>query len=462
MSEKQTNTSLTDRIWDFFCSLKLTIIILLLLALTSVIGTLIQQNAPAEEYIREYGQANYELFVKLQFIDMYHSWWFIGLLGLFSINLICCSIKHFPRVWKFVADPQLVASPGTLKNSANRAEYAVKEDAAQVSRRLSELLKKEYGKVTETEKDGKSYLFAQKGIYSRFGAYVTHLSILIIMAGAIIGNLWGYKAYVNIVEGTSTDKVWSRSGQQPVELGFTVRCDDFDVSYYPNSRRPKDYTSDLVVLENGKEVLKKTIEVNDPLTYKGITFYQSSYGPAGNAFFKVKVTENATGKVLNLDARQGEHVKLPNGYAFAISNFTENDRQFGPAMQLSVNAPDGKPGRPFVVWKNYPQFDVKRAGIFSFELIDFQEPQYTGLQVAKDPGVEIVWLGCFLMMFGSMSAFFFSHKRVWVCLETEAGKTKIQLAANAHRNQAGFSLAFDEFKQKLDATIENKSPEKEG
>jgi len=460
LSEKKT--SLTDRVWDFFCSLKLTIIILLLLAITSIIGTVIQQNAPAEEYIREYGQANYELFVKLQFVDMYHSWWFIGLLGLFSINLICCSIKNFPRVWKFVADPQKVATPGTLKNSANRAEYSVKEDAEPISRRLSELLKKDFGKVTETEEDGKRYLFAQKGIYSRFGAYITHLSILIIMAGAIIGNVWGYKAYVNIVEGTSTDKVWSRNGQQPVELGFTVRCDDFDVTYYPNSRRPKDYTSDLVVLENGQEVLKKTIEVNDPLTYKGITFYQSSYGPAGSAFFKVKVTENTTGEVINLDARQGQQVKLPNGYTFTISNFTENDRQFGPAMQMQVNSPDGQRGRPFVVWKNYPQFDVKRGGVFSFELIDFQEPQYTGLQVAKDPGVEVVWLGCILMMFGSMSAFFFSHKRVWVCLTTEGGKTKVQLAANAHRNQAGFSLAFDEFKQKLDATIENKSPEKEG
>jgi cytochrome c biogenesis protein len=459
---KAKTDGIADKIWDFFCSLKLTIIIMLLLAITSIIGTIIQQNAPAAEYIKEYGQANYELFVKLQFIDMYHSWWFIGLLGLFSINLICCSIKNFPRVWKFVKEPQLVASPGMLKNSANRAEYSSKEDQQKLARRLTDLLKKEFGNTTETEVDGKLYLFAQKGIYSRFGAYMTHLSILIIMAGAIIGNLWGYKAYVNIVEGTSTNQVWARSGQVPIDLGFTVRCDNFDVSFYPNSRRPKDYTSDLVVLENGQEVMRKRIEVNDPLTYRGITFYQSSYGAAGNAFFKVKVTENATGKVMNFNARQGAPVKLPGGYAFAISNFTQSDRQFGPAMQLQVNTPDGKRGRPFVVWQKYPQFDVKRGGVFSFALINYEEPQFTGLQVAKDPGVEIVWLGCFLMVFGSLTAFFFSHKRIWACLETEGNKTKIRIAANAHRNQPGFSLAFDELKQKLDTIIENKSPAKEG
>ena len=460
-TKPQDTESYTDKIWDFFCSLKLTIIILLLLSILSIIGTVLQQNAPAAEYIKEYGQANYELFVKLQFVDMYHSWWFIGLLGLFSVNLICCSIKNFPRVWKFVVEPALIASPGMLKNSANRLEATSKEDKQQLANRLSALLKKEFGATQQSEKDGKLYLFAQKGIYSRFGAYATHLSILIIMAGAIIGNIWGYKAYVNIVEGTSTNQVWSRNGQVPIDLGFTVRCDDFDVSYYPNSRRPKDYNSDLVVIDNGQEVLHKRIEVNDPLTYKGITFYQSSYGSAGNPFFQIKVTENATGKVLNMKASMGQQIKLPGGYAFAISDFTDSGR-FGPAARINVSSPDGRRGTPFMVLQKFPDFDVKRGGTFSFSLIDFKEPQFTGLQVAKDPGVEVVWLGCILMVFGSLTAFFFSHRRIWVCLEDDGGKTRIQVAANAHRNQPGFSLAFDELKQKLDATIENKSSKKEG
>ncbi|MBN1958318.1 MAG: cytochrome c biogenesis protein ResB [Desulfuromonadales bacterium] len=459
MTEK--TKSFPDRVWDFFCSLKLTIILLLLLALTSIIGTLIQQNAPAADYIREYGQANYELFVKLQFIDMYHSTWFIGILALFSINLICCSIKNFPRAWKFYRAPMLVPGEGILKGSANQAEYKSKDSKQQVAERLSGLLRKEIGKTTLSEKEGKLYLFAQKGIYSRFGAYITHVSILIVMAGAIVGNIWGFKAYVNIVEGSEVNQVLSRNGTLPIDLGFTVRCDDFDVSYYPNSNRPKDYNSDLVVLENGQEMVRKRIEVNDPLTYKGITFYQSSYGPAGSAFFKVRVTDNASGETLEVNARQGQHVQLPNGYSFAVTNFTENDRNFGPAMQMHVNTPDGKHGAPFVVWQNFPQFDVKRGGVFSFALLGADQPQFTGLQVAKDPGVNIVWLGCFLMVFGSLSAFFFSHKRIWVCLEDEGSKTRIRVAGNAHRNQSGFSLAFDELQQKIEASIKNES-RKEG
>ena len=460
MAETQKPT--TDRIWDFLCSLKLAIILVLLLALTSIIGTIILQNGAPADYIREYGQTNYELFKKLQFIDMYHSTWFIGILALFSVNLICCSIKNFPRVWKFVKEPTLVASSGIFKGSANRAEFSCKGSKHQVAEQISTLLKKEFAKPILTEKDEKIYLFTQKGIYSRFGAYITHLSILVIMAGAVIGNVWGYKAFVNIVEGSSVDQVRSRNGTGLIDLGFTVRCDDFDVSYYPNSNRPKDYNSDLVILENGKEVVHKRIEVNDPLTYKGIKFYQSSYGSAGNPFFKVKVTENSTGEVIELKAHQGKHAQLPGGYSFAVTNFTPSDRNFGPAMQLHVNTPDGKHGAPFIVWQNHPQLDVKRGGIFSFALLGHDQPHYTGLQVAKDPGVNIVWAGCFLIVFGSLTAFFFSHKRIWVCLEDDGKKTKVLIAGNAHRNQPGFSLAFDDLQQQIEAIAKNESPKKEG
>lgn len=456
MAHNQRN--FIDRIWDFFCSLKLTIITLLLLAITSIIGTVIQQNASPEEYIREYGQSNYELFVKLQFTDMYHSWWFVGILGLFSVNLICCSIKNFPRVWKFVREPALVPGEGTLKNSANTAEFTSKEGFEALGQRLAAALEKNFSKPVQTEQDGKLYLFSQKGIYSRFGAYITHLSILIIMGGAIIGTIWGYKAYVNIAEGTSTTQVWPRGSKTPLDLGFEVRCDDFTVSYYEGTQRPRDYTSDLVVIDNGQEVIKKTIEVNDPLTYKGITFYQSSYGPAGNAAFKVQVKHNESGEVLNLRAVQGQHIPLPGGYAFAITDYTPTYDRFGPAAQMHVNTPDGQHGAPFIILQQFPQFDQKRGGIFSFTLVGYEEPpMYTGLQVAKDPGVWVVWLGCFLMIFGSCGAFFFSHRRVWICLEENNGKTRVRVAASAHRNQPAFSMAFDELKQELGKTIENKA-----
>ena len=448
----------TDRLWDFFCSLKLTIITLLLLSVTSIIGTVLQQGASPEEYIREYGRSNYELFAKLQFTDMYHSYWFVGLLGLFCVNLICCSIKNFPRVWKFVVEPQRVAGDGTYKNSANKAEFRSKENLDSLAERLSAVLKGSFAKPVRTEADDKLHLFAQKGIYSRFGAYLTHLSILIIMVGAIIGTVWGYKAYVNIVEGTEVSQVWPRNGTRPIPLGFSVRCESFAVEYYPGTMRPKEFRSILTVKDNGKTVIdKRRIIVNEPLSYNGITFYQSSYGPAGDGTFEIEVTDSKGGDTRTVNAKQGQKVPLPNGYSFSVVDFTPSYDRFGPAAKLLVNAPDGKARTPFVILQNFPQFDKRRGGDFSFALKQYKQPQYTGLQVAKDPGVWVVWLGCFLMVFGSLSAFFFSHRRIWVRLSREDGKTLVQVAASAHRNQPAFALKFEELKKQIEDTIENKA-----
>ncbi|HXV21468.1 MAG TPA: cytochrome c biogenesis protein ResB, partial [Desulfuromonadales bacterium] len=94
MSAKDRNA--ITALWDFFCSLKLTIITLILLAATSIIGTVVQQGRTPQEYLQVYSESTFRLFETLGFFDMYHSWWFLALLGLFSINLIACSIKRFP------------------------------------------------------------------------------------------------------------------------------------------------------------------------------------------------------------------------------------------------------------------------------------------------------------------------------------------------------------------------------
>jgi len=209
-------------------------------------------------------------------------------------------------------------------------------------------------------------------------------------------------------------------------------------------------------LENGQEVLKKTIIVNDPLTYKGITFYQSSYGPSGDASFRFQVRERATGQVIEATARQGEHVTLPGGYSFAITNSTDSYDRFGPAVQMHVNTPDGRHGNPFIVLQNFPDFDAQRGGEFIFSLTGMEQSYYTGLQVAKDPGVWVVWLGCFLMVVGSCGAFFLSHRRLWVTIQPLAKGVGVKLGGSAHRNQPAFALYFDTLKKDLIATLATK------
>ncbi|WP_305044457.1 cytochrome c biogenesis protein ResB [Geoalkalibacter sp.] len=444
--------SFLDALWDFCCSLKLTIFTLILLAATSVIGTVIQQGRSPEEYLRVYGENTYRIFEKLGFFDMYHSWWFLGLLTLFAVNLTACSIKRLPRVWKTVRNPVLTPDDGLYRTLSNMEEMVSKESPETLKGKIAEFLKTNFAAARVTEADGKTHFYAEKMAWARFGVYVTHASILIVFVGAIIGNVFGYKAYVNIVEGTETSRVWKRGGSQPtpIDLGFTVRCDKFSVTYYEGTMRPKLYKSLITVIDDGVEVKKdREVIVNDPLKYKGIVFYQSSYGPAGDPSFVLSVTERATGQSQTYNLRQGQPGRLANGLPFRVANFSENFQNFGPAVRIEI-MPPGEPVRAFTVLKNFPQFDAQRGDDFIFSLDDYQQRQYTGLQVAKDPGVWVVWIGCILMMVGSIIAFFMSHRRIWVTLvPLDGGKTGIKLGGAAHRNQAAFEMAFDDFKKNL-------------
>ena len=90
-------------LYDLFRSLKLTISLLILLAILSIIGTLIAQNASRLDYIQRYGPGLYEVLNFFNLFNMYHSWWFSTILLLLVINLITCSMQRFPGVWRQIS-----------------------------------------------------------------------------------------------------------------------------------------------------------------------------------------------------------------------------------------------------------------------------------------------------------------------------------------------------------------------
>ncbi len=85
-----------EKVWKFFSSVKLAVVLLIILAIVSVIGTVIQQNESPEKYLQEYSQATVQLFEMLGFFDMYHTWWFVILLFLLTANLTVCTLERLP------------------------------------------------------------------------------------------------------------------------------------------------------------------------------------------------------------------------------------------------------------------------------------------------------------------------------------------------------------------------------
>lgn len=438
-------------LWDFFCSLKLAISLLISLAITSIIGTVIPQGNIPPEYLQTISETKLRVYQSLGFFDMYHSWWYILLLYLFTVNLIACSIKRLPRVWKIISEPTLVMDESHERSLANTHAFKMQGDNRSIAEKLKTALKGQASEPVLTEVDGALHLFAQKNPYCRLGVYVTHLSIIFIFVGALIGSFFGYKAFVQIPEGVAADTVYTRT-EKPIPLGFAVRCEKFTVSYY-NTGAPKEFKSILTVMENGKPVpgyVNIPVIVNDPLTYKGITFYQSSYGQAEEgALHHLTVQPRGGGAPVKIMGRSGERIPLPGGGHLVVIEATQNVAQFmpqysGPAAKVEVTLP-GKQPETFIVFRDHPEVEQQRGGsqLFAYEGGDVK--LYTGLQVAKDPGVWIVWLGCALMVVGIGMAFFMSHDRYWVRISGG----HVVLGGSASKNPAGFQRKFEDLVEKI-------------
>lgn len=428
---KQNNS-----IWQFFASVKLALVILFLITVTSIIGTVIPQKEAAEFYISRYGPKTAQLFAVLDIPDMYNSWWFLALLFLLSFNLIICSIDRFPMVWKQVTSDGLALPPERLAKMSNTTSWNKAGTVAQNSEQLSKILRGKGFKTTSRQEAESTLLFSQKGHWTRTGVYIVHTSILVIFIGGIIGSLGGYKGSVVIPETQETSKVFLFGGKGVEELDFTVRCNNFKIDFYPNGM-PKEYTSSLTVLEEGEEVLTKVIEVNDPLTYKGITFYQSSYEPYQDFVISI-TTPEGTEKTFVVPFQQQESWTEEN-LKFGILNA----KVLGQSIVSSkLWFSDGNES-PAAVWvDDGVETEVKRLG-GTFR-VSAKQMYATGLQVAKDPGVWWVYIGCGLMLFGLYVAFFMSHRRIWLLLTPQGEGTEIVLAGSANKNRTGFEKTFED------------------
>ncbi len=430
-----------NMVWRFFASVRLALFSLLILATTSIIGTLIPQKNPPEFYIENFGQRTAQFFQLLDVPNMYNSWWFITLLLLFSINLIVCTIDRLPNVWQMVVMNNLDTPLERLEKMPHSQVFHARGDTIALTEIATSLLAKSGWKPRSENKSTGSLLFSQKHAWSRLGVYTVHLSILIIFAGAIIGSLLGFKAGVMIPEGSATGTVYESGTAKPIPLGFTVQCDDFNVSFYADGTTPKEFRSNLTLLENGKTIIdKRPIIVNDPLSYKGITFYQSSYEPMQG--FNVIITNTATKVSRSFQIPLGQKINWPEGGVdFGVINQQMRSRM-GDVSTLKVWFSDGK-GEPSVFWMDNNTAHTISSPTTTYE---FQANQLyaTGLQVAKDPGVWTVYIGCILMLIGLYVAFFLSHRRVWVYIvrEETADRCRILVCGASSKNRIAFEKEF--------------------
>ncbi len=426
----------TNPVIAFFASVKLALFVLFVLASTSIIGTIIPQNEPAAKYVEYYGETAATVFRLLDIDNMYNSWWFLTLLTLLSINLIVCTLKRLPHVWGIVVADNLKTTAERLRKMSPRRTFTFDGTVADAASEAKKLLGTA-GHVKERSTNDSTLLFTQKGAWTRLGVYVVHFSILVIFVGAIIGVFYGYKAFVMLPAADSTNVVYETGSRQPIPLGFDLRCDNFSISFY-DTGAPKEFRSDLTIEKNGTEIITKSIVVNDPLQYEGLTFYQASYQAMEGQLF-VRITNNDTKATLGVPTRiEAEIPWADEGVDFGILNYKGPDRRGQYSFKIWFTDGQGTPSEFWMPLEGTVTIQRPNA------TYDFFVGQYyaTGLQVAKDPGVWWVYIGCALMLLGITVAFFFSHRRIWVFISRENDCTTVIFSGSANKNKLAFDNIF--------------------
>ncbi|HSR10085.1 MAG TPA: cytochrome c biogenesis protein ResB [Thermodesulfobacteriota bacterium] len=433
---------------DSLSSVRLTIPLLILIAAASIFGTVVPQNASPEDYLRIYKVSTYRILAVLGITDMYHAWWFFFLLGLLSLNLAACSWRRFPAVRGVFAEPQVRLGEGQWKSLSTAGKIQTRMSPEQVLPSLKEEASKWLGNPRVVESEGAWHLFWERGKYSRLGFYCIHLSVLVILAGALIGLYFGFRGYVNIAEGEVADRAALQKGNASRPLGFEVKLDKFTVAFYP-SGAPREFKSVVTIMEGGKPVATEPIRVNHPLTYKGISLYQASYGLASVESVTLWIQDLTTGKEVTAAAKMGARTEIPGTQGtFAVARFVSDFQGGGPAFQIVVSEPS-RPVETFWILQRHPEFSAGRPGRYQFRVKEMEPRYYSGLQVTKDPGVGVVWAGCFLLFAGFYLAFFMSHRRLWARVTPRQGGTLLELGGAAHRSRVEFQSRIAELKTRM-------------
>ena len=458
-------SSLPRKIWQTLGAIKTGVILLILVVILSAAGTIVLQRSTteADEMQRAYSPQMLRLLDGLGLTDVFHAWWFVLLLTLVSLSIIAASIQRFPNAWRFYSRPYKSPDETFRKALPTHKLIPVKDEEAALS--VAERALQKMGFPAEHMVRENSFsLFAERFRFSEMAVYVVHASLLLIFLGGIIDAEFGWRGFLSLGHGEQASQVLSQNGGKH-DLAFSIRCDSAGQENYSDGT-PKRWWSNLTVLRDGQEVVRKQIAVNEPLVYQGIRFYQASYGLTGK-LDRLVLTAAArdgsnvrditigTGQTASLDSdttvRLAEFIPdfvVEDGRVYARSNELVN-----PAAHLVVESK--KSSGSINVWlPPIPGQEQNAASPYAFEGKTIQMAYFTGLEVSHEPGQWAVWAGVIVMGFGLVMVFYVVHSRIWVVpVRSASGQLQLWIGGTANKNKDAFDQRFNDVTKEIESEL---------
>ena len=472
---------LLDRLWRLLSSVRFALLLIGLIATAVFAGTIVMQ-APAavltspESYATwlaqpraKYGEPIATALGALDLYRVFSSFWFRALISVLTLSVVVCTVNRAPGIIASVTRPTIRVPQRLFERAPLRAEFVYPDpdlSPETVRNRAAAVLAKHRFRAVPWEDNGALALFADRNRFGRYGTFINHIGIVAILASAVVGGAFGWREDGFMVPEGSTRQVGRGTN-------LALRSEEFVEEYFPNGTA-KDFRSEVVLLDGGQEVARKTIRVNDPLDYGGIRFHQAFFGPAavirardasgavvhddgvalgyelkGSAGSGVGLTRN--GGFFTLGRRNG----LPTLAVWVVmpANVREVDPDI-PAGSVRLEIFEPRQGRPSAI-ETLPQGESREILGHTFEFV--REKQFSGVQISYNPAIGLIWVACGLMVLGSAAVFYFPLRRVWARVEATPAGTKLRIAAVTNKDVL-FAREFERLALTLDGAVTAREP----
>ncbi|MCQ8104510.1 cytochrome c biogenesis protein ResB [Methylomonas sp. SURF-2] len=371
----------------FLGSMNLAITLLVAIAVAAVIGTVVQQNQPYPDYVLKFGPFWFEVFKSLDLYNVYSSAWFLSILGFLVLSTSVCVYRNLPHVLRDLNDYREHSQRSALSRLPHQHTFANELDTQANLARIAALLQRHHYRFRHNDAQTGLLIAAKKGSGGRLGYIFSHVAIIVICVGGLMdGNLplkiaeWrgeiavetrripageippistlsaensSFRANIDIAEGGQSNLAFIdyKDGYLLQKLPFTLQVDDFRIEHYP-SGQPKSFESDLTVIAPSlPRPLKQTISVNHPLTFKGYTIYQNSFGDGGSKLhlrtwplYSAANPGRLTATVKQFTQLDDHQLEISDFRPFNVNPDPSGEKKFinlGPSFQYKLRQADG-------------------------------------------------------------------------------------------------------------------------
>ena len=479
------NKSIIDKVWSFFSSVKVGVWLIVIALVASMIGTIFPQQIyipedavsrdPAIFYEDRYGIFGL-IYYQLGFHNLYSSWWYMILIALIGISLVICSLDRFVPLYKALKRQNAKRHETFLNRQRLYSETEV------VSEQDIETIQKNLKKARYNVRNENGHILAEKGRFSRWGPYVNHIGLIIILLAAIL----------RLTPLMYTDEyVWVREGERTVIPGtkgeFYIENKDFIMETHDENEErfqqaiqeegvvPSNFQTDIVVYEaknaevpgaapDLQPILEDSIQMNKPAKFDKYTLYQSGYqvNEFHNMSFYIHETDDPDETSLgsfSIDLTNPEsEYELDNGFRVVIDQYypdyyldnngtpaSETDYPRNPAFVMMVYPPDSDSAEiSFLgIGRN---IDATGENQYKLGIEDFEMRDVSGLTLRVDYTLTYFIIGSAIFMIGVIQGMYWQHRRIWIHPKGNG----ILLAAHTNKNWFGIS-------KDIENSIENTS-----